>query len=52
MQVVDPDYRSAKVLKAFTTSFSLAEHGVLEAIGQLVCTEPVSLTAKLDKVCF
>ena len=52
LQVVNPSVRRAKVLDAscFMTNFSLAEHGVLEAIGRIVSTSPVIVTARLNKV--
>ena len=49
MQVVDPSYRSAKVLTSdrFMTDLSVAD--ILDSIAALVCTSASSLTAVPDK---
>ena len=52
LQVIDKEYRSAKVLRAehLLTSLCLGDHELPGAIAPLVSTEPLSLTAHLDKV--
>ena len=52
LQVIDKEYRSAKVLRAeqLLISLCLGEHELPGAIAPLISTEPLSLTARLDKV--
>ena len=52
MQVIEPDYRSARVLRSdqFVTTLDQHVQTALDSVAALVCTDAASLTARLDKV--